>query len=146
MRYVGQNYELPVPLPDGPLDAASLDRLGRRLRRGAPPHVRLRRRGRADQLVTFRVEATGHGARRRSSRRSPIAAPTHPRRSSASREVWLPEAGGFVAAPVYDRERLGAGNRFAGPAIVEQMDATTLLLPGMIARVDPLLNLMLEAA
>ena len=62
------------------------------------------------------------------------------------REVWLPEAGGFVACPVYDRDRLDAGNRIAGPAIVEQMDATTVVLPGMTARVEPYLNLILEAA
>ena len=45
------------------------------------------------------------------------------------------------ACPVYDRERLDAGNRIAGPAIVGQMDATTLVLPGMTARVDPYLGL-----
>ena len=38
-----------------------------------------------------------------------------------------------------------AGNRIAGPAIVEQMDATTVVLPGMTARVEPYLNLILEA-
>jgi N-methylhydantoinase A len=63
----------------------------------------------------------------------------------ATRDVWLPEAGGFVACPVYDRDRLRAGNRIAGPAIVEQMDATTVVLPGMVARVEPYLNLILEA-
>ena len=62
------------------------------------------------------------------------------------REVWLPEAGGFVACPVYDRDRLDAGNRIFGPAIVEQMDATTVVLPGMVARVEPYLNLILETA
>ena len=60
--------------------------------------------------------------------------------------MWLPEAGGFVDCPVYDRALLRAGNRFAGPAIVEQMDATTVVLPGMTARVEPYLNLILEAA
>jgi N-methylhydantoinase A len=60
--------------------------------------------------------------------------------------VWLPEAGVVVACPVYDRERLRAGNRFAGPAIVEPMDATTVVLPAMAARVEPYLNLILEAA
>jgi N-methylhydantoinase A len=33
-----------------------------------------------------------------------------------------------------------------GPAIVEQMDATTLVLPGMVARVEPYMNLIVEAA
>jgi N-methylhydantoinase A len=51
-----------------------------------------------------------------------------------------------VACPVYERDRLKAGNCFLGPAIVEQMDATTLVLPGMAARVDTYLNLILEAA
>ena len=62
------------------------------------------------------------------------------------REVWLPEAGGFVSCPVYDRDRLDSGNRIAGPAIIEQMDATTVLLPGMAGRVEPYLNLLLEFA
>ncbi len=38
--------------------------------------------------------------------------------------------GDFVDRPVYAREALRPGNRFAGPAIVEQMDATTLVPPG----------------
>jgi N-methylhydantoinase A len=61
------------------------------------------------------------------------------------RDVWLAEAAGFVSCPVYDRDKLLAGNRIVGPAIVEQMDATTLVLPGMAARVEPYLNLILEA-
>ncbi|HUA53336.1 MAG TPA: hypothetical protein VMB81_14285, partial [Candidatus Sulfotelmatobacter sp.] len=60
------------------------------------------------------------------------------------RTVWFAETSGSVRCPVYDRERLRAGNRFAGPAIVEQMDATTLVLPDMTARVDAHLNLILE--
>ncbi len=55
------------------------------------------------------------------------------------------EAGGFVTCPIYDRERLRPGNRIAGPAVIEQMDATTLLPPGMHATVDPIRNLLMEA-
>ena len=64
----------------------------------------------------------------------------------ARRDVWLPEAGGFVACAVYDRAALRAGNCISGPAIIEQMDATTLVLPGMVARVEPYLNVILEQA
>ena len=63
----------------------------------------------------------------------------------ARRDVWLQEAGAFVACAVYDRDRLHAGNRIAGPAVIEQMDATTLVPPGMVARVEPYLSLLLEA-
>jgi N-methylhydantoinase A len=63
---------------------------------------------------------------------------------TARRQVWLPEAGGFVDCPLYDRERLGPGHALHGPAIVEQMDSTTLVLPGQTATVDPYLNLIIE--
>ena len=51
-----------------------------------------------------------------------------------------------MSCPVYERDRLKVGNNFVGPAIVEQMDATTLILPAMTARVDVFSNLILEPA
>jgi N-methylhydantoinase A len=50
-------------------------------------------------------------------------------------ETTLALAGGDVRAAVYDRPRLGAGDRIAGPAVLTQLDATTLLLPGQTATV-----------
>jgi N-methylhydantoinase A len=97
------------------------------------------------QLVTFRVEAAGV-VRKASFVPGPALGPDASGARIGTREVWLPEAGGFVACPVYDREKLGNGHRIAGPAIVEQMDATTVILPGMTGRVEPYLNLILEAA
>jgi N-methylhydantoinase A len=43
------------------------------------------------------------------------------------------------------RERLRPGDTFAGPAIVPQMDATTVVPPGWTARVDDEANLILES-
>jgi N-methylhydantoinase A len=37
---------------------------------------------------------------------------------------------GIRDVPVYDRSQLGAGDHFEGPAIVTQLDATTLVAPG----------------
>ncbi|MGI8428782.1 MAG: hypothetical protein ACR2OB_05630, partial [Solirubrobacteraceae bacterium] len=62
------------------------------------------------------------------------------------RDVWLPETGGWADCPIYDRDLLRPGNRIAGPAIIEQMDATTVVLPGMTARVEPYMNIILEAS
>jgi N-methylhydantoinase A len=42
----------------------------------------------------------------------------------------------FHGATIYDRARLGAGDRFAGPAVVEQFDSTTVVLAGQSAAVD----------
>ena len=97
------------------------------------------------QLVTTRIEATGI-VRKASFAAHDDAGPDASAAIMGSREVWLPEAGRFVSCPVYDREKLRAGNRIAGPAIVEQMDATTVVLPGWTGRVEPYLNLILEAA
>jgi len=145
MRYAGQNYELAVPIPDGPVTAATLDQLAAGF---AAAHQRLYgfvADGEAVQLVTFRVEAAGL-VRKAEFRPQPDAGPDGSAAVAGARDVWLPEAGGFVACPVYDRTLLRSGNAVAGPAIVEQMDTTTVLLPGMTGQVDPYLNLILEAA
>ena len=145
LRYAGQNYEIAVPLPDGPIDAGTLDVL----REGfAAAHGRLYgfvAEGEAIQLVTTRTEATGI-VRKASFPAHDDAGPDASGAIVGTRDVWLPEAGRFVACPVYDREKLRAGNRIAGPAIVEQMDATTVVLPGWNGRVEPYLNLILECA
>ncbi len=45
---------------------------------------------------------------------------------------------------IYDRDRLDVGTSFAGPAIVEQFDATAVVPPGWRACVDRYGNLILE--
>jgi N-methylhydantoinase A len=47
---------------------------------------------------------------------------------TSKRRVWFPESG-FVQTPVYERDQLPAGWRATGPAIIEQMDATTVVPP-----------------
>jgi N-methylhydantoinase A len=144
MRYAGQNYELSVPLPDGDIGADGLTALAdgfaavhRRMYGFAPDDEPV-------QLVTFRVEATGV-VPKASFTPMPLTGGDPARALIESRPIWH-QARGFVPSPVYDRERLRAGDHFTGPAIVEQMDATTFVPAGMTARVDAWLNLLLEAA
>ena len=61
------------------------------------------------------------------------------------RDVWFDEAAGFTRTPVYRRERLLAGHTLTGPAVVEQMDSTTIVLPGQQATVDAHGNLLIQA-
>ena len=51
-----------------------------------------------------------------------------------------------MEAAIYVRERLGVGARIAGPAVLTQLDATTLVLPGHLGTVDRLGNLIVEEA
>ncbi len=56
------------------------------------------------------------------------------------REVWF-ERGGWQKTSIYGRDRLPAGAGFSGPAVIEQMDATTLIEPGCEVKVDRIGNL-----
>ena len=60
---------------------------------------------------------------------------------TGSRPVWFD--GGWVETPVYARERLPLGARFEGPAIIEQLDATTVVEPGNRVERDAFGNLVL---
>jgi N-methylhydantoinase A len=145
MRYAGQNYELSVPVPDGAITSATLDRLAEGF---ASAHQRMYgfvADGEPVQLVTFRIEATGLVPKAAFQPR-PVRGADASAAIVGRRDVWFSEAAGFVSCPIYDREKLDAGNRIAGPAIVEQMDTTTVVPPGMTARVEPYLNLILETA
>jgi N-methylhydantoinase A len=46
-------------------------------------------------------------------------------------------ASGTAQVPLFNRATFGAGDRFAGPAIISQLDATTLVLPDWTGEVDP---------
>ena len=52
--------------------------------------------------------------------------------------------GNFVAANVYDRAQLKAGNQVPGPAIVTQKDSTTVVHPGHVGEVDEYLNILIN--
>jgi N-methylhydantoinase A len=60
------------------------------------------------------------------------------------REIYIPEAGGFVEVPVYDRYRLPDGATVPGPAIIEEAEATTVLWLGDHMTVDPQRNLVIQ--
>ncbi len=145
MRYQGQNYELAIPLPPGPVTPASVDALLAGFADAHRQRYGFVAEGEAVQFVTLRLEATGL-VRKATLRRYELGAADAAEAITGHRGVWFPEAGDFVTTPIYDREKLQAGHRFTGPAVVEQMDTTTVVLPGMTARVDEYLNLILEFA
>jgi N-methylhydantoinase A len=61
------------------------------------------------------------------------------------RKVWFAESG-FAATPVYERDRLPSGCRIVGPAIVEQMDTTTVVPPRAVLKSDRFGYLHMELA
>jgi len=144
-RYVGQNFELTVTLPHGPIGEATLQAV-----RDAydAEHIRLYGYAKPDaelELVTFRLTARLAVPR---PDLTPAEAATRPAPLApvATRRVFFESVSGVVDAPVYQRSDLRGGDRLDGPAIVEQMDATTVLPPGAIAEADRLGNLRVTVA
>jgi N-methylhydantoinase A len=136
LRYCGQAFELTVPLAPGPLDVDAIVR---------DFHARhLATYGHADpagdvELVNVRVAARGIVDK-------PVPRP-HATRGEArrgTRTAWF--GGAVLSVDVYQREAQATSATIAGPAIVEEFGATTVVPPGWIARVDDLGDLILERA
>ena len=141
MRYQGQSHELTVPVPTETLTAENLPQV---IDTFTEEHDRVYgyAPGGAVQMVTFRIVA------RASITRPPALTAGSAGEDVASaqtgiRKAYFKELKDYVDCPVYDRDRLPKGSRFDGPAICEQMDTTTVLLPNQQAEVDGDGNLIL---
>jgi N-methylhydantoinase A len=146
MRYVGQEHAVTVDLPL-PLFAAK-DRAGikrcfdamHELRYGtSAPDERA-------EIVSLRTTVTGVMSKPpritiKSGDARPVASAI-----SGTRPVYFREAGGFVETPTYARAALLAGNRIAGPALVEERASTTVLGLDDALEVDAFGDLVIAVA
>jgi N-methylhydantoinase A len=142
LRYRHQGFEITVPWDERDL---ALDGL---LRRFHERHRRLYTYALEDapvEIVTLRVSASG-GLRRLRLPPLPSRRGTVRQARTGGRRVYFAGAGGWRDCPTYDRERLPAGAVLPGPAIVEQLDATAVILPGQRARVDRVGNVVVRPA
>ena len=134
LRYQHQGWEITVDVSPGPITQNTIDdvetnfhRLHRRLYTYDLPHQTV-------ELVNLRVTALGRLPRHRP---QPASMTSHamPKPTTARTAMFSLKAG-YVETPVYNRHDLRPGTTFAGPAIVDQRDTTTLVAPGFHASVD----------
>jgi len=141
MRYVGQAYELEVPIA-APVAA---ERVPGIVAAFHAVHERVYGYARTQQTVEFVNFRAVHTYRLP----RPVVRPSA-RASGSLDDARVGERrayfDGFVSAAIYERARLPLGARLAGPAIVEQMDTTTVIPPGVTAVVDDAGNLRLRRA
>lgn len=138
-RYRGQGFELGIAL-DG-WDAAALAELPERFHAAHLERYGHSNRDEPVEIVTVRLAATGEIDRAREHAVEVPDAPLPEDAVLAHREVLLPGSG-RTRVPVIDRGRLPAGAAFAGPAIIQQMDATSVILPGQRVRVASTLDII----
>jgi N-methylhydantoinase A/oxoprolinase/acetone carboxylase beta subunit len=137
-RYVGQAYELLVPLPPGPLDADGVRRLTDAFESAHEREFFYRFENTPVQIVHLRSYAIGVMPKLTMAA-VPEGGPEPPAEALIERrEVLFAVAGARQSreTPFYERSALRAGNEIAGPAVIEQLDSTTVLPPGCRARIQ----------
>jgi N-methylhydantoinase A/oxoprolinase/acetone carboxylase beta subunit len=139
MRYRGQGYELEVPLPAGRPDAAWFAALRAGFEDVYRTYYRHVPSGLPMEAVTWRVRAQSS---------APVMPPPRPPAAGTpspkgERRIWVPAENAFQIAPVWDRYTLAPGWRTPGPAVVEEVESTTVVPPGFDVAVDDGLNLVL---
>ena len=144
-RYVGQNFELRVPVAAGgpavllaPLDIEAIKARFFQVHDTAYGY-----HDPADAVEVVNVRLTAFGRTRRTAAEAAALESTGLPEPAEVRPVWFgPDRPHDT--PVFDRNRLRAGAEIAGPAIVEQLDATTVVYPGDRARADAHANLLIR--
>jgi N-methylhydantoinase A len=132
MRYVGQSYELDIPLPVSPNDTGLWEQLE------AAFHLAHQARfGQSDpdalaELVTLRARAIGRLPRRSLARLASNS--SRPVQPFEHRDVQLSNRA--LTVPVYDRADFTTDDVLAGPAIIQQPDTTVWLPPRWSGTVD----------
>ncbi len=140
MRYAGQGYEMTLPCPY-PLAAGGLARLreafdeehGKRFGHTAPTEP--------VEIVSWRLRGIG--------RVPPVTLPKYqpaglPLVDAVRATRCARFDGRTLECPVYQRERLDVGVSFAGPAIIDQLDCTSVIAPGQVATVDAYKNIVVQ--
>jgi N-methylhydantoinase B len=149
LRYFGQAWEVTVELPTGAIDAARAAETVERFHvahekrygysyRDERPGPAVARQG--VEWVNLRVVGVGLTGRP-TPRASSAGDGRAERAQTATRGVWF--EGREIECPVYDRARLRCGDHLAGPAIVEEFGATTIVFPRQRVEVDRFGNMVL---
>ena len=134
MRYVRQNFELEIPVPDISDSPQGLEPL---LRTFHEAHQRTY--GHSDErdpaeIVNFKVRGVGRVVKPRF-RGVPEGSADAGQAHTGIRQVFFRQTG-WVECPNYDRSKLVANNRIDGPAVINAFDSTVLLLPGYTVLVN----------
>ncbi|MGE0746293.1 MAG: hydantoinase/oxoprolinase family protein [Rhodospirillales bacterium] len=146
MRYVGQEHAVTVDLP-AELFAAR-DRDAVKARFDAVHEVRYGTSAPSEraEVVSLRTTVAGPMKKPPLERIDTGTADPPPAARTGSRRACFAVAVGFVDTPTFARPALLAGNRIAGPALIDEYASTTVVLPGDSLTVDPFGNLVIDCA
>jgi len=140
LRYVGQSFDLSVPVPDGALTRGNMETVARRFHDRHEQRYGHAYREEAIELVTVRLRA--RGVVDEPDLRAAAVGGTVEEAVTETREVVYD--GRARETRIYDRDALPTDAAFDGPAVVEGRDSTVVVHPGQRVRVDEYGNLHVE--
>jgi N-methylhydantoinase A len=138
MSYVGQTHTIAVPLAGRAPDRDAIRRAFEDAYRAA--YGRLLD-GIPTRVLTLKVAVIGRRPKIDLLKLAPVGGTVEAARRG-TRQVWFD--GAWHETAVYDRLALPVGARVAGPAVLEQSDATTVVEPDLVADVDRFGNLVMR--
>jgi N-methylhydantoinase A len=144
MRYVGQEHAVTVELPIELFRVQHRDGIKRRF--DAVHETRYGYSAPAEKAEIVSLRSAITGVMRKPAFEHIAAGDPEPLASAfrGTRSVYFGEAGKHVDTPTYDRATLAAGNRIAGPALIEEYASTTVIHPGDVLTVDAYGDLVIE--
>jgi N-methylhydantoinase A len=144
LRFKGQNYELTIPVEWSELTGEGLQGILTRFHEQHEKNYGYSNRTGIVEFVNYRVTALGELPKATLQRAEENGSRSV--QPSSYREVYFSEADrpDYYQTAIYQRSELVPGDRLAGPAIIEQMDSTILLLPGQTMQVDAYRNLLIH--
>lgn len=138
MRYLGQWRSLTVPMGTGP---GALEQAIQTFHEQHEREFAFSQVGAPVEIYQLHLVAIGKTPK--PSFRPHERTGTVPGEPAEIRPVYFAETG-WVDTPVYDRDTLSAGTKFAGPAIINQLDSTTVVPPHTHAEIDEWLNIRIH--
>ncbi len=147
MHYMGQTHTISVPLPvtlAGESTGISADIVRQAFEAAYKTSFSRLLPGIPMRIVTLRTAAVGRRPPFDLTALAPSADATLDAARRGTRPVWF--AGGWHDTAIWSRLDLPVGAVVVGPAVLEQPDATTVVDPGLTARVDALGNVVIERA
>ena len=144
LRYVGQGYELRVPVADGPVDDASLANIFKAFENIHTAEYGHVFEDNPIEIVNIRVTGVGQMPKIELPTQSPGGKLDDALLEEAQCYFRLDGEQQIMATPLYERDKLPVDQTFKGPAIVLQKDTTTVIPPGAKATAQAGGNLLIE--
>lgn len=143
LRYAGQGYELTVPCPAPPLKKSDLELMRQRFDAQHEQASGHKAETEPVELVSLRLISYGLVPQ---AKLSPAKATGRKlaEAKTGERRIYFGKEHGTLNCQIYTRDPLEPGHKISGPAVIEQLDTTTVIHPEQEGTVDNYRNIIIK--